>query len=256
MICKKFFLQMPILFILGINSGLAETTGVCNSEGTCLWRLDESGTMTVYAKANSGNVKMADYVCNHIPCSDGNRPWENNLSQIKHLVVDDNIVNIGQDAFQNATNLQTVTGMKNVKDIGRDAFAYAYSLSNIDMPEVKTIGNDGFLRSKLKNIYLPSIQTLADNAFRNSHLLEYAELNESSNINEKAFAGTKIAGCNSYVCLNCGNKVFQTGEGCVDKCNDNYSSYFGYCLRTRYSLQEADAATSDDNENLIEWIFE
>ncbi|MBR1399724.1 MAG: leucine-rich repeat protein [Alphaproteobacteria bacterium] len=30
----------------------------------------------------------------------------------------------------------------------------------------------------------------------------------------------------------------------------------GYCSRIRYTLPEADEATSNDNENMIEWIFE
>jgi hypothetical protein len=37
---------------------------------------------------------------------------------------------------------------------------------------------------------------------------------------------------------------------------EGYTSYYGFCTRKRYTLPEADAATSDDNENMIEWIFE
>ena len=35
-----------------------------------------------------------------------------------------------------------------------------------------------------------------------------------------------------------------------------YDDIYNECLRKRYTLPEADAATSDDNENMIEWIFE
>ena len=45
-------------------------------------------------------------------------------------------------------------------------------------------------------------------------------------------------------------------ETCIGKCTEGYTFYYGYCLRTRYTLPEADEATSDDNENSIEWIFE
>ena len=49
---------------------------------------------------------------------------------------------------------------------------------------------------------------------------------------------------------------FWSSEGCSKCTNSNYSLEYGYCYRKRYTIQEADAATSDDNENMIEWIFE
>ncbi|MBR1399764.1 MAG: hypothetical protein IJ564_06305 [Alphaproteobacteria bacterium] len=51
----------------------------------------------------------------------------------------------------------------------------------------------------------------------------------------------------------------QAGVGCVDSCWEGYyPTNQGYCkiIKLRYTLPEADAATSNDNENMIEWIFE
>ena len=60
-----------------------------------------------------------------------------------------------------------------------------------------------------------------------------------------------IADCNNYakdngitsiLCSNSKNMIYQ------DECLE--------VVKLRYTLQEADEATSDDNENMIEWIFE
>ena len=59
-------------------------------------------------------------------------------------------------------------------------------------------------------------------------------------------------------------KLFSYPDGCTKmdatgctKCkSSNFSLEYGYCYRKRYTLQEADEATSNDYENMIEWIFE
>ncbi|MBR3663021.1 MAG: hypothetical protein IKN67_07075, partial [Alphaproteobacteria bacterium] len=65
--------------------------------------------------------------------------------------------------------------------------------------------------------------------------------------------------CKTGDCGSCGEKFVQAGAGCVDNCWDGYyPTNQGYCkiIKLRYTLPEADAATSNDNENMIEWIFE
>ena len=47
-------------------------------------------------------------------------------------------------------------------------------------------------------------------------------------------------------------------NSCVeDKCEAGFEKLDGECVaKLRYTIPEADAATSNDNENMIEWIFE
>ena len=236
-------------------------SGFCNDTETCLWNLDSSGKMTISAATGATDVVMKDYICDNINCSSraGNRPWEEYMQQIKNLVVEDNIITIGKDAFQDAHNLQTVTGMKDVKNINEDAFARTVSLTSIELPNVEKIKGQAFYyATKLESVDLPNVKSIKEEVFWGTSSLEFAGIPEGVAFGINVFKGSKISNCqNTGECGSCGDKFVQAGAGCVDKCYKDYMPCSGYCcLRTRYTLPEADEATSNDNENTIEWIFE
>ncbi len=63
--------------------------------------------------------------------------------------------------------------------------------------------------------------------------------------------------------MGCGYHEIRVGDKCVDEKECSLENGFRYnaktyeCYsKTRYTLPEADELTSDDNENMIEWIFE
>ncbi|MBR3662207.1 MAG: leucine-rich repeat protein [Alphaproteobacteria bacterium] len=259
--CKKFTLCFMI-FCLQINAatGIEPSSGTCNADETCLWKIDENGIMTVYAKEGAKNVVMDDYYC-YDSCPDGNRPWESSIRQVQNLVIGDNIVKIGQDAFQNAYVMQTVSGMKDVETVGVSSFAYTYGLQSIEMPNVRTVGHDAFQGDRnLSGVDMPKVETIGYQAFLGASGLIYAGIKDSTNVSGSAFNNTPISSCgNGGSCGSCGDLYLQSGVGCVSSCYDNfYADNFGICreIKTRYTLPEADAATSNDNENMIEWIFE
>ena len=53
-----------------------------------------------------------------------------------------------------------------------------------------------------------------------------------------------------------GCKMVPLDKKCMECKSPDYKLDYGYCYRIRYTLPEADELTSDDNENMIEWIFE
>ena len=53
-----------------------------------------------------------------------------------------------------------------------------------------------------------------------------------------------------------GCKMVPLDKKCMECKSPDYKLDYGYCYRVRYTLPEADELTSDDNENMIEWIFE
>ena len=278
----RHFIFCVTLFIIFSAQANSPVSGTCNDNGTCLWSLSSDGTMTISAKKGAENVIIKDYICKGRDCvtSPGNRPWEEYLQQITNLVVEDNIITIGKDAFQDAHNLQTVTGMKDVKNINEDAFAITDSLTSIELPNVENIERQAFFAAtKLESVDLPNIKKIGDEAFIYDTKLNYVGLPEGKNVE---FSGnpfpnlTKLSGCSSSnreMCGTCDNYI-KRGIGCVGNCGDGYlgkegrcidadlgcgAEYlesYGYCYRVRYTLPEADAATSDDYENMIEWIFE
>ena len=266
-----FVLGIVICFVCSISDETLATeipaggvSGTCNNAGTCLWSLSSDGTMTISAASGATNVKMENY--RFVDATwEGNRPWEQNIAQIKNIVVGDNIVNIGKEAFQNAVNLETVTGMKDVKTIGYDCFASTRKLSLIETPNVETLENCVFTGSGLKSIDLPNVKEIGVIAFSGTTRLEYAGIPKDvtyveDDYSRSAFEESKLSNCqNTGECGSCGEKFVQAGVGCVSSCYDGYyATNQGYCkeIKLRYTLPEADAATSNDNENMIEWIFE
>ncbi len=239
------------------------TSGTCNDEGTCLWKLDEAGTLTISAKEGAKEVSMDNYLCDgEVTCSSkaGNRPWEASIADIQNIVVGDNIVKLGDNAFQNAINLKTVTGMQDVRTLGESGvFAYAYNLTHVDMPNVTYMGFSAFYGAKnLSSVNMPNVASIGQGAFYGASKLTYVNMPDDVTLASGVFSSSGVPDCGKKdgTCINCGNKYIMPFVGCVADCGYGFTSYYGYCLRTRYTLPEADEATSDDNENMIEWIFE
>ena len=53
-----------------------------------------------------------------------------------------------------------------------------------------------------------------------------------------------------------GCKMVPLDKKCMECKSPDYKLDYGYCYRIRYTIPEADELTSNDNENMIEWIFE
>lgn len=146
-------------------------------EGTCgqnvKWVLSEDGTITI-----SGNGAMDDLI------SDA-RPWENYLSKIYTVVVEDGVTRIGKCAFINGyvtsviignsvteicdwsfANCHDITTLKlgkNVKTIGEGAFLQSSSLTSLELPEGLThIGIMAFHGSTIRTVTIPASVTNID----------------------------------------------------------------------------------------------
>ena len=290
------------LLFVGVNEVRAEeessgniVNGTCNDAGTCLWSFDtNSGKMTISAAEGAGKVAMGNYKCSGRNCNTtaGNRPWEAYVKQIKNLVVEDNITNIGNRAFNNADYLETVTGMKDVKTIGASAFGYNYALKSIEMPNVETLGQGVFHKvQSLKSIDLPNVKKIdgllfctdgANSTFRSP--IEYVGLPEGQEvtISDKAFQNTSLIGCsntNRAACGSCGYtqsggySYIKSGVGCVKHCGEgfvgkegkcvsdengcgtNFRQIDDWCNRTRYTPAEAAEVLNNNNTNFVTITF-
>ncbi len=245
------------------NCGEKDSDGNYGANVKCT--LDENGNFTV-----SGTGKMADYGWSkdtnytpgrgyNFPASDA--PWGNGsrveMQKIKNIVIENGVTGIGANAFCGADRAKTATVADSVKSIGERGFYDLYALQSIKAKGVETVGNSAFgFNMILNDVYMPNASNLGNYAFYYTDKLEYAEFSDNVSLGGGVFTLSSISGCLDGICANCGNKFVQKGTGCVDKCLPGYSAYYDYCLRTRYTLPEADAATSNDNENMIEWIFE
>lgn len=248
---------------------LTPTSGTCNTEGTCLWNLSSDGTLNIYSAPNSKNVAMDQYTCNDAT-NIGNRPWEQHIQNIKNIVVGDNITNISNNAFQNALNLETVKGMKDVKILGVDSFAYDNKLTLVEMPSVEEIYNYALSFSSIKSVDLPNIKKIVHGFGRN---IEYIGLPDwEVKMVDTDFSNTVIPNCsneNRAACGSCGNDYVKSGIGCVSDCGDGYLGKEGRCVsaengcgenyrqidtwcnRIRYTPAEAAEILKDEGNNVI-----
>ena len=215
------------------NCGPA-TDGVYSDSVKCTYD-EATKTLTISGEGEMGNYTKTT--------GDGSSaPWYG--KDIVHAVMEGNVTSIGNRVFKRAYNLQDITGTENITRVGDTAFLRADSLISIDLPNVQEIGGIAFYGTEsLEYICIPDGVTYGPDTVLGR--------------NHDTFGGSKLSNCRKTGdCGSCGDKFVQAGVGCVSSCPEGYTSYYGYCTRTRYTLPEADAATSNDNENMIEWIFE
>ena len=103
-------------------------------------------------------------------------------ANITHIEIPDNVVSIGDYAFNYCQNLTTITISANskLKYIGAQAFSHT-AITSINLPDsVDTIGYSAFeYANKLGSIKLPmSLKTIESSTFKNCTALTSIELNE------------------------------------------------------------------------------
>ncbi|MBR3661942.1 MAG: leucine-rich repeat protein [Alphaproteobacteria bacterium] len=227
------------------NCGMQDENGNYGENVKCTY---DTATKTFTI---SGEGEMGNYA--HI---DGKpvTPWRD--KEIVHAVVEGNVTSIGDRTFQFARKLTDITGLENITRVGDAAFSGASALVSIDLPNVREIGGVAFENtSKLQYIGIPDDVTYLSDTCSRGNTDPHGPCGGAYH-NRDTYHGSKVSNCRiTGDCGSCGAKVVQSGVGCVNDCSAGYSEYYGYCLRTRYTLPEANAATSDDNENMIEWIF-
>ncbi len=108
----------------------AATSGTCGNNLT--WTLDDEGTLTI-----SGNGTMPNYYVQH-------SPFYNN-DNIKSVIIENGITNIGVRAFKDCHNLTDVTIPDSVTSIGSASFYACGSLTSMSIGNGLTnIGNEAF----------------------------------------------------------------------------------------------------------------
>lgn len=135
-----------VLFAAPVTASAAEVTtdAVGARTGKCKWNLDSDGTLTI-----SGQGAMADYD-NYYSLA----PWG---TEIKKVIIEDGVTNIGEFAFADCIRLSSVSIPNSVTTIGYSAF-YNTNLSSIVIPDsVTCIDYDAFRDcTGLKSISLGS----------------------------------------------------------------------------------------------------
>ena len=176
-----------------------------NVGGSCgdnlTWTLVD-GTLTI-----SGMGDMESYNSEEVP------PWDYYRDRITDIVIEEGVTSIGDYAFRECENLQSVAISDSVTSIGMSAFSNCSALESIVIPSgVKVICSDAFSETALSDVTLSDgIERIEGYAFRNCYSLNSITIPSSvEDVSELAFRG-------------CSN----LSEIIVDESNETYSSLDG-----------------------------
>ena len=188
-------LALAMLFALMPTAAFAAddeppTSGKCGAKGnedSVHWTLDSDGTLTIF-----GSGAMADYNVN-------DQPWAGQRSNIKHLVVENGVTSIGNNAFSYCTKLIDADMSKalSLNSIST-SFWGCTGLNNVKLNEgLKEIGGSAFsFCEKLKSIHIPSTVTAIGSwCFQNCYGLE--EVTFEDGINLTTIGGATFIYCRS-----------------------------------------------------------
>ena len=138
-------------------------------------------------------------------------PWYSRRSEIKKVVIEDGVTNIGKYAFYECTNLTSVEIPNSVTSIKVAAFAYCASLTSIKIPNsVTSIGDLAFDKcSALTSITIPnSVTSIGECAFYNCKALTSIEIpNSVTSIGYEAFEY-----CTALTSIEIPNSVMSIGD--------------------------------------------
>ena len=193
-----------LLFGLAVTAS-AETATIASGEiDSITWVLDSTGTLTI-----SGEGQIPHWY----------RDWYPYYNDIVHVVVEDGITSIGDEAFMELYNMQSVSIADTVLEIGELAFYDCTSLTNVVIPDGVTVIEDDTFNgcTGLKSVDLGNgiitiserafsccislseiiiennVQTIESFAFQSCEALKSVTLNEGvTYLGEHAFADTGI----------------------------------------------------------------
>ena len=166
--------------------GLFWTGGNCGTSVT--WSLNVLGEMTI-----SGTGAMDNY-------SNENQPWEDSLSSIKSIVIENGVTSVGEDAFYACHSLASVNIPASVTSIGSTAFFDCKELENVtivDGSKLTYIYDGAFSCCDiLGSITIPaSVTYIGSSAFSGCGRLENVTFGDGSllkTINSYAFCEADI----------------------------------------------------------------
>ncbi len=150
---------------VSIGSNNTELTGATfhfATANTCgdnlTWSLDADGTLTV-----SGTGKMDDYEARTMP-------WYSQRNNVKKVVIEDGVTNVGTWAFYNHPNLTEISLGNSVTTIGVRAFASCKAITSIDLGDTVTTVEDFAFAScegATEIIFGANLKTVGASAFYN-----------------------------------------------------------------------------------------
>ena len=197
---KQIYILL-IALLMGLSAN-AEESGTCGPNLT--WHLTDNGVLTI-----TGKGKMYDYsIVNKAPWS---------KSDIKRIIIGDDVTTIGEDAFRDCSALTSVTIPNSVTTIGKSAFFNCRELTSVTIPNsVTEIGGGAFSGcSSLTSVTIPnSVTKIGEYAFSICSALTSVTIpNSVTKIGDSAFLG-----CRSLKNFTFGSGLQSIGQEAFSNC--------------------------------------
>ena len=119
-----------------LTVNVVESSTWNNGETEMAWAVSSDGQLTISAVGKDGKISF-----------DGNAPWAANKQSITSIVIDANVTEIGEGAFEGCKNLRDVTfaNKESIVTIGAGAFRHCDNLTELDLSgcvNLKVIASD------------------------------------------------------------------------------------------------------------------
>jgi len=184
-----------------------------NKTGPLTWTLKD-GVLTISGQGEMPNYDFHKYNGGFA----NNAPWGKDFQNIRTIIINEGVNNIGENAFQNLINVLNVSIPGTVSTIGANAFYNCASLQSIILPDgvinigekaffgciylyqidfsntVENIGNSAFeFCRNLNSVELPdSVVSIGESAFKDcKELINIIFGKNIQNIGDEAFYGCK-----------------------------------------------------------------
>ena len=147
-----------------------------------------------------------------------NSPWYSQRNNIKKVVIENGVTNIGAAAFDGCSGLTSITIPNSVTSIGLSAFKNCSALISVTIPNsITSIEMQTFYQCySLASITIPnSVKSIGDNAFDNcSSLTSITIPNSVTSIGSNAFYE-----CSGLTSVTIPNSVTSIGMGAFSSCS-------------------------------------
>ena len=203
---KVISLLMSFVMLLSVTAGVNlsayaadATSGKCGD--SAYWNYDEdTKTLTI-----SGSGRMNNY------SNSSDTPWERIYKKIKKIYIKNNIISIGDHAFEWFENLTSVKIPNSVTSIGDCAFFTCRSLTSVTIPDsVTIIGDFAFCYcSSLTSVTISNnVTSIGYSVFDSCDNLESVTIpNSVTSIDDHAFEG-----CRNLISVTIPNSVTSIGD--------------------------------------------
>ena len=172
--------------------------------GDCTWTLSSEGVLTISGK---GAMENYDYW--------STAPWEAN--DVKKIVINSGVTNIGVCAFHDCMNLTSVTIPSSVTNIGDYAFSHCQNLKNVTIPSsVTDIGDCAFVGcSNIASITIPKdIKTLGVRVFEDCTSLK--KIAVPSTVTDLSYGS--FSGCSNLTSVELPKNLKSIGHDAFSRC--------------------------------------